>query len=68
MTPEQLAEVDSLILSGHMLRAIMSIRKHTGAGVKDAIDLHFERYKELRRARPADFQCTHEEYWREVYS
>lgn len=68
MTPEQLTEVDAHILAGHMLLAIMSIRKYTGVGIKDAIDIHVDRYKQLRLARPADFRCTDEEYWREVYS
>jgi hypothetical protein len=68
MTPEQLTEVDDHILAGHILLAIMAIRKYTGVGIKDAIDIHFDRYKQLRLARPDDFVCNDEEYWQEVYS
>ena len=68
LTPEQSIEVDGHILAGRPLGAIVSIRKHLGVGIKDAIDIHFHRYKELRITRPSEFQCTDEEYWREVYS
>ena len=68
MTPGEWQEVDSHILAGHSLLAMLSIRKYTGVGVKDALDIHVDRYKQLRLTRSADFKCDDEEYWRDVYS
>ncbi len=68
MTPAQLTDIDNHILAGHILLAIKSICEFAGVGVKDAIDIHFDRYQQLRLARPADFKVTHEEYFRDVYS
>ena len=67
-TPEQLNEIDEHILACHILAAIMSIRKYSGVGISDAIGIHIDRYEQLRLTHLTDFKCTHEEYWREVYS
>lgn len=68
LTPEQWTKVDAHVLEGHVLLAIMSIRKYTGIGIKDAIDINHNRYQQLRETRPLDFKCSDEEYWQGYYS
>jgi hypothetical protein len=60
--------VDRYILAGNILRALKTIRGLRAVSLKEAIDIHFERYKRLRAERPGDFACSHEEYWQGVYS
>jgi hypothetical protein len=67
-TEEQWAEVDTCILRRGILPAILAIRRFAGVGIKDAIDVHIERYRKLRTERPAEFSCSDEDYWRDVYS
>ncbi len=67
-TSEQWNELDDLIVKRRLLLAIKCIRRYAGVGIKDAIDIHFDRYKQLRALRPGDFTCTDDEYWRDVYS
>ncbi len=63
----QWAAIDTHILAGNILRALLLIREYTGVGVNAAKDLHWGRYQRLRTERPGDFACTHEEYWEGVY-
>jgi hypothetical protein len=65
---EQWAVVDAHIFACNILRAIKAIREFAGVGIRDAIDIHIERYRRLRAESPERFTCSHEEYWRDVYS
>ena len=65
---EQWAEIDGHILQCSILLAIRAITQFAGIGIREAIDVHVERYRMLRADRPADFACSDEKYWRETYS
>ena len=67
LTAEQWAAIDERIFARDILGALMRIRAACGCGLGDAKELHIGRYRELRQRRPAEFACSHEEYWREVY-
>lgn len=60
--------VDQDILGNRIIFAIKSIREASGCTLHEAIDLFAQRYEELRRDRPADFQLSREEYGRGFYS
>jgi hypothetical protein len=68
LNAEQLAELDAHILARHILLATMCIRRFTGVGIRDALEIHANRYEELRNQRPDDFVCSDDEYWRGFYS
>ena len=68
LTSEQWSEIDSSILAGNILQALQSIRKHTGIGIKDAIDINHARYEHLRQIRPDEFKIPDDEYWKECKS
>jgi hypothetical protein len=68
LTKEQWQQIDPLIFACNILGAIQAIRSALGCGIVDAIEVHVERYRELRAEQPERFRCPHEEYWRETYS
>lgn len=68
LNEEQWKAIDDLILRGWIINGLKAIRAATGAGVHAAIDIYHERYDLLRQTRPAEFNCEHEEYWKEFYS
>ncbi|TSB29789.1 hypothetical protein FNJ62_08720 [Streptomyces benahoarensis] len=47
---------------------IKTIQEATGCTLHEALDLFAQRYEELRRDRPADFQLSREEYGQGFYS
>ncbi|MGA5134748.1 hypothetical protein ACPCTO_33655 [Streptomyces olivoreticuli] len=66
---DQLPEsVDQDILENRIILAIKTIREASGCTLHGAIDLFAQRYEELRRDRPADFQISRDEYGRGFYS
>ena len=65
-TAEQWAEIDACILECDILGALARIRAACGVGLNDAKVIHAARYKQLREQRPAEFACSHEDYWRGV--
>ena len=67
-TTSEWTEIDGHIFGGRILLALQAIRKLAGIGLKEAMDIHFQRYQRLRKERPGQFSCSHEEYWRDVYS
>ncbi|GAA2424488.1 hypothetical protein GCM10010191_40900 [Actinomadura vinacea] len=60
--------LDSLIVEGRRLRAIMWIRTTFDCGLQEAIAFLYVRYEHLRQTRPDDFTESPEEYWRGVYT
>jgi hypothetical protein len=64
---DQWAAIDSRILAGNILQALLLIREYAGVGLNAAKDIHWERYQCLWAERPVDFACTDEEYWEGVY-
>ena len=65
---QQWAAVDARIFAGNILLAIKVIRGFAGVGIREALDIHIERYRQLRAQSPERFACSHEEYWRDFYS
>ncbi|MBP0453031.1 hypothetical protein J5Y04_26310 [Kitasatospora sp. RG8] len=64
---EELPEsVDRDILDHRIIRAIKAIRDASGCTIHAALDIFTQRYEELRRDRPGDFQLSREEYGRDV--
>ena len=61
------ATINDAILSCNILEALKKIRELCGVGLNEAKDIHWERYQQLRKERPGDFTCSHDEYWAEVY-
>lgn len=68
LNAEKLAELDEHILACHILLAVECIRRFTGVGIHNALEIHANRYRELPDQRPDDFVCSHEEYWQGFYS
>lgn len=71
MTSEDQADwqaLDPLVLSGAKLQFIVQVQAVRGIGLPEALDLLRRRYEYLRKSRPQDFHCTHEEYWQGFYS
>ncbi|MFI6400659.1 hypothetical protein [Streptomyces sp. NPDC050548] len=60
---EQLPEsVDRDILRHRTVAAIATIRETLGCGIHQAVDVLAERYAELRRDRPDDFDPSRDEH------
>jgi hypothetical protein len=68
LTDEQWKPIDDLILRGWIINGLKAIRAASGVGVHAAMDIYHERYNLLRETRPAEFNCEHEEYWKDCYS
>ena len=68
LTGEQWGEIDALILTRDNLHTLKRLRKWLGVSLREAMEIHFERYEHLRRTRPDDFPCSDEEFWEGVYS
>ena len=68
LTDRQWEEIDSHILAGTIILAIMKIRECPNVGVKEALVILGSRYEKLRIERPDDFTCSHDEYWKGFYS
>lgn len=62
------AEIDEGILQRRILATLKLIRQSSGVDLKGAIDIYHDRYKDLRTARPKEFSCRDDEYWKGVYS
>jgi hypothetical protein len=60
--------VDQDILESRIIFAIKTIREASGCTLHEALELFAQRYEELRRDRPDDFQLSSEEYGRGFYS
>lgn len=56
------ASVDHDILAHRSIAAIAAIRETWGCTVHQAVDAYAQRYEELRRDRPGDFQPRPEEH------
>ncbi|MEU4466081.1 MULTISPECIES: hypothetical protein [unclassified Streptomyces] len=56
------ASVDHDILAHRSIAAIATIRETWGCTVHQAVDAYAQRYEELRRDRPGDFQPRPEEH------
>lgn len=62
------AALDPLILSGEKLRFLAQVRLATGSDLPEALEILQLRYEILRRSRPTEFHCSHEEYWKGFHS
>ena len=62
------AEIDDFIFGNKIVRALKAIRAKADVSLHDAMSMHAERYTLLRQRDPDRFTCSHEEYWRDVYS
>jgi hypothetical protein len=60
--------VDRHILNHQIILAIKAIKDASGCTLHEALDVFVQRYEELRRDRPDDFQVSREEYGRNVYT
>ncbi|MBO1417862.1 hypothetical protein [Streptomyces sp. FH025] len=60
--------VDRDILDHQIILAIKAIRNASGCTIHEAIDVFAQRYEELRRDRPGDFQLSRDEYGRNVHT
>ncbi|MFD5922486.1 hypothetical protein ACFVYP_38055 [Kitasatospora sp. NPDC058201] len=60
--------VDRHILDHRIVLTIKAIRDASGCTIHDALDVFAQRYEELRRDRPNDFQVSREEYGQTVYT
>jgi hypothetical protein len=61
-------EIDDLIVARKIIPAMQAIRAAEQCGLREAIDLFYERYELLRETRPADFTMSREEYGEGVYT
>jgi hypothetical protein len=68
LSPEQWEQLDALILIRHIIPALKLLREWLGVGLREAMEIHLARYRQLRDEHPDDFSCTDEEYWAGVYS
>ena len=62
------AALDPLILSGEKLRFLAKVRLATGSELLEALEILQQRYDVLRKSRPTEFHCSHEEYWKGFHS
>ncbi|SEL32750.1 hypothetical protein [Streptacidiphilus jiangxiensis] len=60
--------VDRDILGHRILPALTTIRETLGCSIPEALDTFNERYKVLRRNRPAEFTVGPDEYGRGFFS
>ncbi|MFC4517754.1 MULTISPECIES: hypothetical protein [Streptomyces] len=60
--------VDQDILDHRIIFAIKTIREASKCTLHEALDLFAQRYEQLRRERPTDFQLSREEYGRGFHS
>ncbi|MDF3292372.1 hypothetical protein [Streptomyces silvisoli] len=66
---ERLPEsVDLDILEHWIIFALKTIRETRDCTLHEAMDVFTQRYEQLRRQRPDDFQLSREEYGRGFYS
>ena len=66
---EQMPEsVDRDILEHRIIPALRTIRETLGCTLHQALDVFAQRYEELRRDRPDDFDVSRDEYGRGFYS
>lgn len=63
LTPQQRAEIDSLILAKDIIAGMRRIMKACGISLQNARDKFRARYRELRAERGAEFACDDDEYW-----
>jgi hypothetical protein len=61
-------EIDDLIVTRKIIPAMQAIRVAEQCGLREAIDLFYERYELLRETRPDDFMVSREEYGDGVYT
>ncbi|MFF1681623.1 hypothetical protein ACFVYG_36950 [Streptomyces sp. NPDC058256] len=59
---------DDLILSKQIIRGLQALREHLCCSLHEALDVFAARYEVLRKERPDDFACSHDEYWVGFYS
>ncbi|MFE7973978.1 hypothetical protein [Streptomyces shenzhenensis] len=60
--------MDRDILEHRIIFAIKAIREASGCTLHQALDVFVQRYEELRRDRPDEFQLSREEYGQGFYS
>jgi hypothetical protein len=58
------SSLDGLVLSAQKLEFVRRVQEATSSSLDEAHDLLVRRYDFLRRSRPRDFTCAHDEYWR----
>lgn len=65
---ESWLEIDDLIVARKIIPAMQGIRSAEQCGLREAIDMFYERYELLRKTRPSDFTMSREEYGEGVYT
>ena len=60
--------IDPLIFDGSPLLGMITIRKATGCGLRQANELYCDRYRILRESHPEKFRLSHEQHWEGFYS
>ena len=65
---KDLEEIDELIYKNSILYAIKKIKEVYKVGLKEALDLIYDRYDYLRETNNDKFLKSKEEYWNGFYS
>ena len=56
--------LDRLVLSRYPIQFLVQVQEATGITLREALELLYARYEALRRSRPDDFCCGHDDYWK----
>jgi hypothetical protein len=68
LTEDEWKPIDALIFTRRIIQAAQLLRKRTGLPLRDVLDVQHGRHLHLRDFCPEPFDCTIEEYYRDVYS
>jgi hypothetical protein len=68
LADDEWQQISQLLFKRNPLQAVINIKKWSGLGLKEAGDLMYDLYNELRRDHPEKFEVSEEEYWKGWYS